>query len=220
MDRAGNPFAGVGPGGYKVSVAVQKDNVAPSLLAAEVGDGGSPNPSFDSNHILLFFSEVVQRGFGGGDTKLVGSDGGDFCDGNGACHGPGLCESACGYTPATLPSATESFTFSGNQVKMFLPGLSSERGYKLIVEEGAFLDIAGNKNIPFDGIASEHGYVLRFRERQIIEPVGVWPEDGMTMVPLSTSLVMSFSETVQSGVGGVIYSIGSNRTSCSCVFFW
>merc|ERR1719214_469507 len=66
-------------GGWGFTVTTKKDYTAPSIAAALIGAGGSPNPAFTSgNTITMYFSETVQLGTTG-SVYLAGSTGASSC---------------------------------------------------------------------------------------------------------------------------------------------
>merc|ERR1712164_199076 len=88
-------------GGWGFTVTTKKDYSAPSLAAATLGGGSSPNPAFVSgNTITMYFSETVQLGTTG-SVYLSGSTGGSLCSSNGACTTTS-CAASCGFTAGTV----------------------------------------------------------------------------------------------------------------------
>jgi len=211
LDKAGNPSDSLsGFDEYIVTVALQKDVALPVLRAVSFGDGGSPNAAYAGGSIVLFFSESVQLG-STGSAKLVGSDGGSFCtaDGSGTClvDGP-TCKSNCGYSAAAGSVAVSSRKFwnitRAQAVLSGIVGLTTGKGYKLVLDAGFFLDLDGNELDPVDGDQLGSGYVMRtvLTETQV-KPISSYPSDGATCVPPSTIVRLTFNDVVQMGTGSV-----------------
>eukprot|EP00927_Polykrikos_kofoidii_P012143 TRINITY_DN15212_c0_g3_i1.p1 TRINITY_DN15212_c0_g3~~TRINITY_DN15212_c0_g3_i1.p1 ORF type:complete len:2409 (-),score=382.04 TRINITY_DN15212_c0_g3_i1:57-7187(-) len=224
----GKSFVGIPFAEFTVSVPLTKDVVSPFVVTADVGALGSPNPAFAEDTITLFFSEAVQTGTRG-MVLLAGSDGGNFCggDGSGACHSGDACDVACEYHRASSNRILVPLEIRGHVVVVGggVMVLEPGRGYKLIVQEGAFRDVAGNPNILFDGETEDSGgCVLRSAfSDQSLSLMDLWPAFGAIGVPPSTSFIAVFSDAVQAGtsIDGGVLSVGrhgSPVTAERCLF--
>eukprot|EP00931_Biecheleriopsis_adriatica_P047377 TRINITY_DN27313_c0_g1_i1.p1 TRINITY_DN27313_c0_g1~~TRINITY_DN27313_c0_g1_i1.p1 ORF type:complete len:4923 (-),score=820.80 TRINITY_DN27313_c0_g1_i1:177-14945(-) len=221
-DVAGNVLT-VGKTGLYMG-ALQKDIKPPEIVLASIGDMGGPNPSYDQEEVAgsglqVFFSEAVEvlhadtRGL-----RLEPSSGDQRCSSSGACEAGVNCTSACGYIPAsrTVFISTANISISGARASVMaknIPHLEYGRGYRLVVEPEAFVDMAGNvagSNTQPSGPAD---LVFRVAKSEKLPPggddlapilVSSEPVDGQRMVPTSSMVQFMFDRPVQAGPGSFV----------------
>lgn len=210
-DIAGNTLQGQ-PGNrtFEVRASLLRDTTAPRLLLADLG-GELPHPAFAGDSFVMYFTEAVQvAAASGASLRLAPSSGGRRCSGAGTCRPPANCTEECGYTPAQsgleIPDA--QLNLSGARVTVHGLGvLEPGRGYKLVVEQGKFADLAGHAAAAVDGENSAAAMVFRAAGRQadVAGPLLLHtkPADGRRMLPPSTTIQLLFNEEVQSGAGVV-----------------
>eukprot|EP00928_Gymnodinium_smaydae_P026796 TRINITY_DN20933_c0_g2_i1.p1 TRINITY_DN20933_c0_g2~~TRINITY_DN20933_c0_g2_i1.p1 ORF type:complete len:3701 (+),score=333.29 TRINITY_DN20933_c0_g2_i1:157-11103(+) len=218
-DSHGRHVDGVLADTYTVTSLLRKDDDAPFVVSASLGRGGSPNPAFDDDFITLFFSEAIQRG-SKGVVKLVPSNGASFCSaGADSCLAGQACKGPCGYKAADAIVTFSVLSIDGCRVDLKVGALQERAGYALVVDEGAFQDIAGNPNVALNGEMIEAGYVLRAAStRRETRVVYRWPEAGSRFVSPSSVVRVIYSDAVQAGSGNI--SFGEQiMPSTSCLFY-
>jgi hypothetical protein len=218
-----------------------RDTNVPQVIGVDLGGVGSPNPAFSASSLAIYFTEAVQLGSTtGARAYLAGSYGGSliagqgFCYLNGSCAAGATCNQACSYSNSTTTAVTlTGFTFSGAKVTVggFSPSLEVGKGYKLMIDQGRFADLAGNTNEVLDGETGTIGaFVLQAATSSttatttaaptdVTGPV-FWatePGDGELMVAPSTTVQVVFNEVVQAGTGDI--NIGGTSVAVSgCCF--
>jgi hypothetical protein len=205
------------------------DTTAPSLTSVDLGD--APNPAFSASTLVMYFTEVVQS-----DTTknvyLAGSLGGNFCGPSvaGGCpvNETATCNQFCDYDNATTTSvALSTLTFSGAKVTAAVPTtLETGKGYKLMIDAGKFKDVIGNTISAVDGedgtvgaFTLQVGTAATVSSSDSTAPVyaTIFPEGNTNMVAPSTTVQLTFTETVQAGTGTL--SIGATTVDASACYY-
>jgi methionine-rich copper-binding protein CopC len=216
-------------GGWGFTVTTRKDYTAPSIAAAVIGAGGSPNPAFTSgNTITMYFSETVQLGTTG-SVYLAGSTGGNLCSSGGACT-TSSCTSACSFTAGTVTKTLSTLTLSGSKVTAEVPTLQAGSGYKLQIHKEKFKDVAGTlMAADVDGETDSAKYILK-QVAAATDSTGpahsttgtppaltaAYPTNGAKMVPPSSTVTIQFNENVQAGSGNInVGSVGVAVSDCT-----
>jgi hypothetical protein len=222
QDPIGNQFTALNAlsDTYAFTVATKKDCEEPRFLTANLGGGASPNPAFPvTNQIVMYFSEHVQK-LSTGSIWLQPSTGGNYCSSGGTCIPGATCNVACGYTQADVARELDSWQIEGSRVTASSNFLQVGKGYKLVIEKGAFADQVGNSlSNAVDGEGTGGVFVLQVdappedstgpSHVTIGPPNGPpilseeFPLHGSTMVHPSTSIQVTFNEVVQAGTGDV-----------------
>jgi hypothetical protein len=226
-DLADNPYTV-----YQSSTTATGNNLhdvtPPSLTSVDLGD--APNPAFSGSSLVMYFTEVVQSGSSGLSVYLAGSLGGNFCGPSvaGGCpvNETATCNQFCDYDNSTSTSvALSSLTFSGAKVTAAVAGLETGKGYKLMIDAGKFEDVAGNTISALDGEEGTLGaFTLQAGSSSVSSSDSVapgygtiFPEGNTNMVAPSTTVQLTFTETVQAGTGTL--SIGTTAVSASDCYY-
>jgi hypothetical protein len=209
LDAAGNKFTGLDTSASNtLMTTLRKDTVKPKLLFADMG-GRTPNPTFTSPTITLYFSEAVYAVKA--SVNLKGSNGGSFCSStvSKGCFEIGEeCSSPCSYTPAASDRSTVAWIKQDSgasavvELDVANAAFSYGFGYKIEIEAGTFTDMIGNENDAVDGQAE--GYVMQvpFPSPAAVL-VSTWPFNNTQFVPPSTMVRLTFDQAVQQGSGNV-----------------
>ena len=207
------------------SVSELKEHVRPALLATSIG---SPAAAFESDVVELYFSEAVQDS-GSGAMRLAPSDGGSLCGSleNFTCAFGETCREPCDYEAASQALDLRVRELRGCRATLAVAGaaaLEPERGYRLEIAAGRFLDAAASYPNAMDAVPSGLArlHVLRTapaRPASEAAPrlASSAPADGDELVAPSTLLVLTFTQTVQAGGGGLLLG-GSLLAPEACAF--
>ncbi|MEO5947694.1 MAG: Ig-like domain-containing protein, partial [Chitinophagaceae bacterium] len=138
-------------------------------------------------NLVLTFNETVQKGVG----NILIKEG--------------------GTTTQTIDVNTTSVTVAGNTVTINPADFTPGAAVNIEMPAGIFKDIANNN---YAGIANATTWNFTVSAPDVTAPVvtNYSPADNATNVVISTNLILSFSETVQKGVGNILIKTGGVTT--------